>query len=155
MDKIRPNYTLCFKYKSIGGLKANGGKKIKYLTDSKHKKIKMAVLASAVLCLVTQSYATLCNTMDCCPPGSSVHRDSPGKNTGEGCHALLQVIFPTQRLNPGLPLAGRFFTIWATLEALFLQLNYITHIWVCWNGSISVLYIFILSSLHNKRHIET
>ena len=25
--------------------------------------------------------------------------DSPGKNTGVGCHALLQGIFPTQRLN--------------------------------------------------------
>ena len=40
---------------------------------------------------------------DCSPPGSSVHGDSPGKNTGVGCHALLQGIFPTQRLNPGLP----------------------------------------------------
>ena len=29
-------------------------------------------------------------------------RDSPGKNTGGGCHALLQGIFPTQGLNPGL-----------------------------------------------------
>ena len=28
--------------------------------------------------------------------------DSPGKNTGVGCHALLQGIFPTQELNPGL-----------------------------------------------------
>ena len=28
---------------------------------------------------------------------------SPGKNTGVGCHALLQRIFPTQGLNPGLP----------------------------------------------------
>ena len=26
-------------------------------------------------------------------------RDSPGKNTGVGCHALLQGIFPTQGLN--------------------------------------------------------
>ena len=26
--------------------------------------------------------------------------DSPGKNTGVGCHALLQGIFPTQGLNP-------------------------------------------------------
>ena len=41
--------------------------------------------------------------MDCSPPGSSVHGDSPGKNTGMGCHALLQGIFPTQGLNPGLP----------------------------------------------------
>ena len=28
--------------------------------------------------------------------------NSPGKSTGVGCHALLQGIFPTQRLNPGL-----------------------------------------------------
>ena len=28
--------------------------------------------------------------------------DSPSKNTGVGCHALLQGIFPTQGLNPGL-----------------------------------------------------
>ena len=26
-----------------------------------------------------------------------------GKNTGMGCHFLLQGIFPTQGLNPGLP----------------------------------------------------
>ena len=36
-------------------------------------------------------------------PGSSVHGDSPGKNTGMGCHALLQGIFLTQGLNQGLP----------------------------------------------------
>ena len=29
-------------------------------------------------------------------------RDSPGKNTGVGCHFLLQGIFPTHRLNQGL-----------------------------------------------------
>ena len=33
---------------------------------------------------------------------SSVHGDSPGKNTRVGCHALLQGIFPTQGLNPRL-----------------------------------------------------
>ena len=37
-----------------------------------------------------QSCATLCDPMDCSLPGSPVHRDSPGKNTGVGCHALLQ-----------------------------------------------------------------
>ena len=41
--------------------------------------------------------------MDCSPPGSSVHGDSPGKNTGVGNHALLQGLFPIQGLNPGLP----------------------------------------------------
>ena len=56
----------------------------------------------AVLCLVTQSCLTLCNPMDCSPPGYSVHGDSPGKNTGVGCHFFLQGIFLTQGLNPGL-----------------------------------------------------
>ena len=41
--------------------------------------------------------------MACRLPGSSVHGDSPGKNTGVGCCALLQVIFPTLGSNPGLP----------------------------------------------------
>ena len=36
-------------------------------------------------------------------PGSSAHGDSPGKNTGVGCRALLQGIFPTQRLDSSLP----------------------------------------------------
>ena len=52
---------------------------------------------------VTQSCPTLCNPMDCSPPGSSVHGDSPGNNTGVGCYFLLQGIFLTQELNPGLP----------------------------------------------------
>ena len=46
---------------------------------------------------------TLCNTMGCSLPGSSVHGDSPGKNTRVGCHAFLQGIFPTQGSNLGLP----------------------------------------------------
>ena len=50
-----------------------------------------------------QSCLTLCNPMDCSPSGSSVHGDSPGKNTGIGCHDLLQGIFPTQGSNLGLP----------------------------------------------------
>ena len=56
----------------------------------------------AVLCLVALLCLTLCDPMDCSLPGSSVHGDSPGKNTGVGCHALFQGIFPTQVSNPGL-----------------------------------------------------
>ena len=62
----------------------------------------LAFLHIIIMCLVTQSYSTLWGQMDC-SPGSSVHEDSPGKNTGVGCHALLQGIFPTQGSNPGLP----------------------------------------------------
>ena len=51
---------------------------------------------------VAQSCLTLCDPMDCSLPGSSVHGIFPGKNTGVGCHYLLQEIFPTKGLNPGL-----------------------------------------------------
>ena len=40
--------------------------------------------------------------MDCSPPGSSVHGVFPGKNTGVGCHFLLQGIFLTQESDPRL-----------------------------------------------------
>ena len=45
---------------------------------------------------------TLCDPMDCSPPDSSYPWNSPGKNTGVGCRALLQELFPTQGSNPSL-----------------------------------------------------
>ena len=56
-----------------------------------------------IMCLVTQSCPTLWDPMDCNLPGSSVRRDSPGKNTGVGCHALLQRISPTPGIKPRSP----------------------------------------------------
>ena len=44
---------------------------------------------------VAKSCLTLCDPMDCGPPGSSCPWYIPGKNTGVGCHFLLQGIFPT------------------------------------------------------------
>ena len=55
-----------------------------------------------VLCLVAQSCLTLCDFMDCSPPGSAVHVDSLGKDTGVDCHALLQGIFLIHGSNPGI-----------------------------------------------------
>ena len=54
-------------------------------------------------CLVAQSCPTLCDPINHSMPGSSVHGDSPSKNMGVGCHALLQGIFLTQGSNSGLP----------------------------------------------------
>ena len=68
-----------------------------------HTHYTVVQLDKHVLCLVTQLCLTLCNPMDCSLLGSSVHGNSPGKNTGVGCHALLQGISPTQGSNPGLP----------------------------------------------------
>ena len=47
-----------------------------------------------------QSCPTVYHPMDCSPPGFSVLGDSPGKDTGVGCHVLLQSFFPTQELKP-------------------------------------------------------
>ena len=56
-------------------------------------------------------------------PARLLHpRDSPGKNTGVGCHFLLQGIFLTQGLSPGL-LAGRFFTVRATKVMIISHLS--------------------------------
>ena len=53
-------------------------------------------------CLVTKSCPTLCDPMDCsCQVSLSM--GFPGKNTGEGCHFLLQGTFPIQGLNLCLP----------------------------------------------------
>ena len=62
-----------------------------------------------VLCLVAQLCPTLCDPMDCSLPGSSLRGDSPGKNTGVGCHARLQGISPTKELKPGLPQVDFFY----------------------------------------------
>ena len=70
--------------------------------------------------LVTQSCPTLCNPMDQ-PTRLLCPWDSPGENTGVGCHALLQGIFPSRDWTRVSRIAGRFFTNWATREASFVR----------------------------------
>ena len=54
-------------------------------------------------CALSHSLASDSDPKDCGLSDSSAHGDSPGKNTGVGCHALLQGIIRTQGLNTGLP----------------------------------------------------
>ena len=67
-----------------------------------------------------QSSLTLCDHMDCSPPGFSVHGTLQAENNGVACHFLLQGIFPTQGSNLDLfcllHLSGGFFTTSATWE---------------------------------------
>ena len=70
---------------------------------NKHMKSCSVSLIIVHVCAVAQSCPTLCDPMNCSLPGYSVQAGYPGKNAGVGCHALLQGIFPTQELNPGLP----------------------------------------------------
>ena len=52
---------------------------------------------------VSQSCPTLCNPMDCSLPGSSLHGILQARVLEWVAIFLLQGIFPTQGLNPGLP----------------------------------------------------
>ena len=68
---------------------------------------------SAGQCLVAQLGSTLCKLLDSSLPDFSVHGIFSGKNTGVGCHVLLQGIFLTQGSKLSLCVfftAGRFFT---------------------------------------------
>ena len=60
--------------------------------------LSFLVLRGCVCAKSLQSYPTLCDPMDCSSPGWGFS----GKNTGVGCHALFQGIFPTQVSNPNL-----------------------------------------------------
>ena len=72
-------------------------KKAMYIHTHTHTHTHVYMLFCSVL-----NVRVFAQTMDCSPPGSSVHGDSAGKNTGVGCHALFQGIFPTQGSSPGL-----------------------------------------------------
>ena len=48
--------------------------------------------AAAAAAKSLQSCPTLCDPVDGSPPGSPIPWDSPGKNTGVGCHFLFQCI---------------------------------------------------------------
>ena len=84
-------------------------------------------------CLVPQLCLILCNPMDCSPPGSFVHRDSPGKNTG-------MVAMPSSR-GSSQPreqtqvscIAGGFWAIWATKEAhpICMLLSHFSRVRLC------------------------
>ena len=78
-----------------------------------HDWILVEVIASAPCAECAQSCLTLWD-----PSGSSVHGDSPGKNTGVGCHfpSFRGSSQPEDWIQVSL-IAGRFFTVWATREA--------------------------------------
>ena len=76
-------------------------------------------------CSVTKSCLTVCNPMECSPPGPSVYGilENTGENTEVGCHFLLQGTLLTQGSNPCLLLSGWSQVLqadalsWATGEA--------------------------------------
>ena len=82
-----------------------------------HKLYSFIHLNHIYICIYINSCPTLCHPMDCSLPGSSVHGDSPGKNTGVGCYVLLRGFSQPRDRTQVSHIAGEFFTIWATRGA--------------------------------------
>ena len=82
--------------------------------------------------------------MDCGLPRLLCAWDSPGKNTGVGCHAFLQGIFLTQRLDLcllRLLLCRQVLYCWATREdtSIYLSIGFL--------GGTSETYIYIYMNI--------
>ena len=76
---------------------------------------------------------------------------SSGKNTGVGCHVLLQGIFPTQGLNPchlvSPALAGRFFITSATWE------DFVNLYLDSWRRKWQPTPVFLPGKFHGQRNL--
>ena len=107
---------------------------------------KKPPILSLVFCFIflhntclTSEVAQLCPTLR--PHGLWPTRlfhpwNFPGKNTGVGCHFLLQRIFPTQGSNPGLPHYGQMLYCLSHQEAR--DTCYCPELWDCWLCFLSV-----------------
>ena len=76
----------------------------------------LCCLGNEWLCmpLVAQSCLTLCDPMDYSLPGSLIHGDFSGKNTGMGCMLSFRRSLQPRDGNQFCHIAGRFLTVWAT-----------------------------------------
>ena len=69
---------------------------------------------------VAQSCPTLCNLMDCSPPGSSVHGIFQARILEWGAISFSRGTSRPRDQNRVSRIVGRSFTVWATWEALDL-----------------------------------
>ena len=74
-------------------------------------------LSTWLCCAWSLSCVQLWDPMDYSPPVSSVHGDSPGKNTGVGCHFLPHRIFPPRDLTHISCTGRRILYHWTTWQA--------------------------------------
>ena len=89
-DALLSGFVTCASFTAVTSqAKYLPGLRLSWSNGEDYSLVKVKVLEA-------QSYPTLCAPMYCSPPGSSAHGTSPGKNTGVGCHVLLQGIFLTQ-----------------------------------------------------------
>ena len=95
------------------------------------------------ICIESVSHSVVSNSLQ--PHGLWSARflcpwNSPGKNTGVYGHSPLKEIFPTQGLNPGLPLCRQ---ILYQLSHLFQNMINAYQVY-CIDGRLSKVYVFII-----------
>ena len=98
----------------------------------------------AVRCFLRIIYQTLCNPMDCSPPGSSVHGILQARIMEWGAMPSSRGSSWPRDWTHVSYIIGRFFTIWATKKALYILVG-ISNEMLCSQCSLSVLYHFALS----------
>ena len=81
------------------------------------------------LCSVAQSCLTLCDPVDCSLPGSSVDVIS-SKNTGVGCHFLLQGSLRTTTRTHIACIGRCTFCHWATGQACICMMLLVNRCWM-------------------------
>ena len=97
----------------------------KHICLAANYEITLLILFSyrSVLFLVAQSCPTLCDPMDCSPPGSSLHGILQAR--------ILEWVAKPSSRGPSQPrdwtqvfcIAGRFFTVWATRKAHYRSIH--------------------------------
>ena len=83
------------------------------------------------VCVHAQACPTLCHPLDCNPAVSSVHGIFSGKNTGVGCHFLLQGVFLTQGWNPHLLHCRQIFYLLSHWGSTYCLIFYIKFLKIC------------------------
>ena len=84
-------------------------------------------------CLVAQSCPPLCDPMDCSPQGSSVHGNSPGKNTGVGFPCLPPRDLPNPGIKPRSPTLQADSLLSEPLDIMVPQkMGSVVELWAGW-----------------------
>ena len=103
-DLAHSTATACLSPREQRGSMPTSGRVnyLRHISIFRHLKVKL---------IVAQSRLTLRKSTGCSPPGSSVHGILQARILEWVCHSPLLGVFPTQRSNLGLRIAGRFFTL--------------------------------------------
>ena len=108
---------------------------------------------SSMFVLVTQSCSTLCNSMDCSPPGSSVYGILHARKLEwVGISSCRGSSWPRDWTRVSC-ITGRFFTVWAQ-EALTLRLTWSTGPDMIHKSGMMMIYTLGVTNVIMQTHVK-